>query len=73
MREPTGPGSPARYRRVAAPRGTRPTTHLALDLSTGTPHPDLLPDLGHLVPITFLAHNVGGDPAGDTISTTLEG
>src|SRR6478735_11035731 len=49
VREPTGPGSPARYRRVAAPRGTRPTTHLALDLSTGTPHPDLLPDLGPII------------------------
>src|SRR6478736_10183552 len=31
VREPTGPGSPVRYRRVAAPRG-RPATHLALDL-----------------------------------------
>lgn len=35
--------------------------------------PDLVPDVGHLVPTTFLAHNVGGDPAGDTISTVTEG
>jgi DNA-binding transcriptional MocR family regulator len=49
VREPTGPGSPVRYRRVAAPRGPRQTTHLALDLSTGTPHPDLLPDLGPII------------------------
>ena len=49
VRQPTGPGSPVRYRRVAAPRDRRPATHLALDLSTGTPHPDLLPDLGPII------------------------
>jgi hypothetical protein len=32
--------------------------------------PDLVPQLGHLLPAIHLAHNLGGDPAGDTISTT---
>ena len=49
VREPTGRGSPVRYRRVAAPRGTERSSHLAVDLSTGTPHPDLLPDLGPII------------------------
>lgn len=39
--EPTGPGAPRRYRRVTEGPG-----HFALDLSTGTPDPSLLPDLG---------------------------
>ena len=38
-----------RYRRVAAPRGTGPRRTSPLDLSTGTPHPDLLPDLGPII------------------------
>jgi DNA-binding transcriptional MocR family regulator len=41
VRRPTGPGRPRRYRRVTGGPG-----HFALDLSTGTPDPDLLPDLG---------------------------
>src|SRR3954447_8065214 len=49
VREPTGRGSPVRYRRVAAPRGSERNSHLAVDLSTGTPHPDLLPDLGPII------------------------
>jgi DNA-binding transcriptional MocR family regulator len=40
VRQPTGPGGPRRYRRVTEGPG-----HFALDLSTGTPDPDLLPDL----------------------------
>jgi DNA-binding transcriptional MocR family regulator len=41
VRVPTGPGSPRRYRRITEGPG-----HFAIDLSTGTPDPDLLPDLG---------------------------
>jgi DNA-binding transcriptional MocR family regulator len=40
VRRPTGPGGPRRYRRVTEGPG-----HFALDLSTGTPDPGLLPDL----------------------------
>ena len=40
VRQPTGPGGPRRYRRVTEGPG-----HFALDLSTGTPDPELLPDL----------------------------
>jgi DNA-binding transcriptional MocR family regulator len=40
VRHPTGPGGPRRYRRVTEGPG-----HFALDLSTGTPDPALLPDL----------------------------
>ncbi|NRD43905.1 FG-GAP repeat domain-containing protein [Corallococcus exiguus] len=32
--------------------------------------PDLVPAVGHLLPALLFAHNVGGDPAGDTVSTT---
>lgn len=38
--QPTGPGAPTRYRRVTEGPG-----HFSLDLSTGTPDRDLLPDL----------------------------
>ena len=38
--EPTGPGAPTRYRRVTEVPG-----HFRLDLSTGTPDRNLLPDL----------------------------
>lgn len=31
--------------------------------------PEDVPVLGHVLPTSMLAHNVGGDPAGDTIST----
>ena len=41
VRPPTGPGGPRRYRRVTEGPG-----HFALDLSSGTPDPALLPDLG---------------------------
>jgi DNA-binding transcriptional MocR family regulator len=44
VRQPTGPGSPRRYRRVTEGPG-----HFALDLSTGTPPSTLLPDLGPVV------------------------
>lgn len=44
VRLPTGPASPRRYRRVTEGPG-----HFALDLSTGTPDPALLPDLGPLL------------------------
>jgi DNA-binding transcriptional MocR family regulator len=44
VRRPTGPGGPRRYRRVTEGPG-----HFRLDLSTGTPDPDLLPDLGPLL------------------------
>jgi DNA-binding transcriptional MocR family regulator len=44
VRQPTGPGSPRRYRRVTEGPG-----HFALDLSTGTPPSSLLPDLGPIV------------------------
>ncbi len=40
VRQPTGPGSPRRYRRITEGPG-----HFSLDLSTGTPDPALLPDL----------------------------
>ena len=40
VRQPTGPGSPRRYRRITEGPG-----RFALDLSTGTPDPQLLPDL----------------------------
>ncbi len=38
--QPTGPGAPTRYRRVTEGPG-----HFSLDLSTGTPDRDLLPDV----------------------------
>ena len=41
VRRPTGPSTPRRYRRITEGPG-----HFALDLSTGTPDPALLPDLG---------------------------
>src|SRR6478672_459321 len=44
VRQPTGPGAPRRYRRVTEGPG-----HFALDLSTGTPPPALLPDVGPVV------------------------
>ena len=44
VRQPTGPGGPRRYRRVTEGPG-----HFALDLSSGTPDPALLPDLGPVV------------------------
>jgi DNA-binding transcriptional MocR family regulator len=44
VRQPTGPGSPRRYRRITEGPG-----HFAIDLSTGTPDPALLPDLGPVV------------------------
>ena len=44
VRQPTGPATPRRYRRVTEGPG-----HFALDLSTGTPDPALLPDLGPLL------------------------
>jgi DNA-binding transcriptional MocR family regulator len=44
VRLPTGPASPRRYRRITEGPG-----HFALDLSTGTPDPALLPDLGPLL------------------------
>jgi len=40
VRQPTGPATPRRYRRVTEGPG-----HFALDLSSGTPDPELLPDL----------------------------
>jgi DNA-binding transcriptional MocR family regulator len=43
VRQPTGPGGPRRYRRIAADGDHR--GHFALDLSTGTPDSSLLPDL----------------------------
>lgn len=44
VRQPTGPGSPRRYRRVTEGPG-----RFAIDLSTGTPDPELLPDLRPVV------------------------
>ena len=44
VRQPTGRGSPRRYRRVTEGPG-----HFAVDLSTGTPDPALLPDLGPVI------------------------
>jgi DNA-binding transcriptional MocR family regulator len=44
VRQPTGPGTPRRYRRVTEGPG-----HFALDLSTGTPPSSLLPDIGPAV------------------------
>ena len=44
VRQPTGPVTPRRFRRVTEGPG-----HFALDLSTGTPDPALLPDLGPVV------------------------
>lgn len=44
VRPPTGPGGPRRYRRVTEGPG-----HFALDLSSGTPDPALLPDLAPVV------------------------
>jgi DNA-binding transcriptional MocR family regulator len=44
VRQPTGPGSPRRYRRITEGPG-----HFAIDLSTGTPDPALLPDLGPVI------------------------
>jgi len=43
VRQPTGPGSPRRYRKVVADPDN--AGHFAIDLSTGTPDPGLLPDL----------------------------
>lgn len=44
VRQPVGPGGPQRYRRVTEGPG-----HFALDLSSGTPDPELLPDLSNVV------------------------
>ena len=44
VRRPTGPGGPRRYRQVTEGPG-----HFALDLSSGTPDPLLLPDLAPIV------------------------
>jgi len=44
VRPPTGPGGPRRYRRITEGPG-----HFELDLSSGTPDPSLLPDLGPIV------------------------
>jgi DNA-binding transcriptional MocR family regulator len=44
VRPPTGPGGPRRYRRITEGPG-----HFELDLSSGTPDPMLLPDLGAVV------------------------
>lgn len=44
VRQPTGPSTPRRYRRVTEGPG-----HFSLDLSTGTPDPALLPDLGPVI------------------------
>jgi DNA-binding transcriptional MocR family regulator len=44
VRRPTGPSTPRRYRRITEGPG-----HFALDLSTGTPDPALLPDLGPIL------------------------
>src|SRR5262245_11225299 len=44
VRPPTGPGAPRRYRRITEGPG-----HFALDLSSGTPDPALLPELGPIV------------------------
>jgi DNA-binding transcriptional MocR family regulator len=44
VRRPTGPGQPRRYRRVTEGPG-----HFELDLSSGTPDPALLPDLGPII------------------------
>jgi DNA-binding transcriptional MocR family regulator len=44
VRRPTGPGGPRRYRQISEGPG-----HFALDLSTGTPDPALLPDLAPIV------------------------
>jgi DNA-binding transcriptional MocR family regulator len=44
VRHPTGPGRPRRYRQISEGPG-----HFALDLSSGTPDPDLLPDLAPIV------------------------
>ncbi|MGH9270698.1 MAG: PLP-dependent aminotransferase family protein [Ilumatobacteraceae bacterium] len=41
VRPPIGPGGPRRYRRITEGPG-----HFQLDLSSGTPDPALLPDLG---------------------------
>lgn len=47
VRQPTGPGGPRRYRRIAA-AGTN-TGRSFLDLSTGTPDSSLLPNLGEVL------------------------
>lgn len=44
VRQPTGRGSPRRYRRITEGPG-----HFAIDLSTGTPDPALLPDLSPVI------------------------
>ena len=44
VRQPTGPVTPRRYRRITEGPG-----RFALDLSTGTPDPALLPDLGPVI------------------------
>lgn len=44
VRQVPGPGTGHRYRRVTEGPG-----HFAVDLSTGTPDPELLPDLGPMV------------------------
>lgn len=44
VRSPTGRGGPRRFRRVTEGPG-----HFALDLSSGTPDPELLPDLGPVI------------------------
>lgn len=48
VRRPRGAGEPRRYRMVTAASGNGPG-HFAIDLSTGTPDPELLPDLGPVI------------------------
>lgn len=47
VRQPTGPGGPRRYRRIAAAGSN--SNQSFLDLSTGTPDSALLPDLGQVL------------------------
>lgn len=47
VRQPTGPGGPRRYRRIAAAGSNADRSFL--DLSTGTPDSTLLPDLGEVL------------------------
>jgi hypothetical protein len=54
----------------------RPTLEAVLTESIELAHlravdPDVLPPLGHLIPALHLAMNVGGDPDGDTISSSF--
>ncbi len=70
----TRPPAPKRYRRLTAAGDVGHHNHFALDLSTGTPDPDLLPDLGPVLARVArhgLTTSYLDDPVLPSLDTTL--